>query len=251
MTEYDQFADEYDQTFQLAPWRTHIEAYSLLKRVGDVRDRAWLDVACGTGPYARALRQRGARQVVGVDLSAEMLRVARLAEERTPLGIEYHQHDVATMPRLGEFDGAIGSHLLHYAPDAARLRGMCDSVADNLVPGGRFVTFQLNPDLARRPDYYLPYGAEISLDSSRTLTDGDALTFRINVPGFRSPEVTVYHWTRARLDETLGAAGFERIRWSAPELSPEAAQGPDPQQWRDFLDRPLCMVIECVRSTAT
>ena len=60
MSDYDGFADQYDQTFELAPFRTHIEAYSLLKTVGDVRGQAWLDLACGTGPYARALRRRGA-----------------------------------------------------------------------------------------------------------------------------------------------------------------------------------------------
>jgi SAM-dependent methyltransferase len=245
MAEYDAFADQFDQTFTLAPWRTHIEAYSLLKLAGDVRGQSWLDVACGTGPYARALRRRGAGRVVGVDLSAQMLRVARAAEEQEPLGIEYSQHDVGTMPRLGDFDGALGAHLLHYATDAKHLRGMCRSIAANLVPGGRFLTFQLNPAFSRRPDYYLKYGTEMSLDPDQALSDGDALTFRINVPGFRSPEVTIYYWTRAVLDDALRAAGFDRIRWFMPELSPEASSGPDPQQWEDYLDEPLCVIIDC------
>ncbi|MEJ3748836.1 class I SAM-dependent methyltransferase [Actinomycetes bacterium KLBMP 9797] len=245
MSEYDGFADQYDQTFQLAPWRTHIEAYSLLKLAGDVRGQAWLDVACGTGAYARGLRRRGADPVCGVDLSTDMLRVARAAEAQEPLGIEYRQHDVGSMPKLGEFDGALGAHLLHYATDEDHLRGMCRSIADNLAPGGRFVTFQLNPDLSRRPDYYLPYGAELHLDPDRALTDGDGFTFTITVPGFRSPEVTIHYWSRPALDAALRAAGFHRIRWSMPELSPEAARGPDPEQWHDYLAEPLCGIIDC------
>ena len=35
MSDYEGFADQYDQTFELAPFRKHIEAYSLLKLVGD------------------------------------------------------------------------------------------------------------------------------------------------------------------------------------------------------------------------
>jgi SAM-dependent methyltransferase len=245
--EYDALADKFDQTFTLAPWRTHIEAYSLLKLAGDVRGQAWLDVACGTGPYARALRSRGAGPVAGVDLSGEMLRVARAAEEQEPLGIDYHQHDVGTMPKLGDFDGALGAHLLHYATGAQHLRGMCRSVADNLKPGGRFITFQLNPALSRQPDYYLKYGSDLGLDPERALSDGDAFTFRVNVPGFRSPEVTVYYWTAATLDDALRAAGFERIRWIMPELSPEASAGPDVAQWADYLDVPLCVIIDCVK----
>jgi len=249
VSDYDGFADQYDQTFELAPFRTHIEAYSLLRLVGDVRGQAWLDLACGTGPYARALRRRGAGPVLGVDVSPDMLRVARAAEQQEPLGIEYAQHDVGSMPKLSEFDGALGSYLLHYATDAAHLRGMCHSIADNLRPGGRFVTYQLNPALSRRPDYYLKYGAELNLDPGRPLTDGDAIAFRINVAGFRSPEVTVYYWSRAALDGALQEAGLEQIRWINPELSPEAGAGPDPQQWADYLSEPLCMIIDCVKGT--
>lgn len=247
MAEYDEFADQYDQTFKLAPFRTHIEAYSLLKQAGDVRDQAWLDVACGTGPYARALRLRGAGRVLGVDLSAEMLRVAQAAEEHEPLGIEYLQQDVGTMPTLGSFDGALGAYLLHYATNADHLRGMCRSIADNLAPGGRFLTYQLNPAFSRQPDYYLKYGTEISLNPDTTLADGDALTFRINVSGFRSPEVSIYYWSHAMLDNALRVAGFDQIRWMMPELSPEATTGPDPEQWHDYINEPLCVIIECVK----
>jgi SAM-dependent methyltransferase len=246
MSDYDGFADQYDQTFELAPFRTHIEAYSLLKNVGDVRGQAWLDLACGTGPYARALRRRGADPVLGVDLSPDMLRVARAAEQQEPLGIAYAQHDVGSMPKLGEFDGALGSYLLHYATDETHLRGMCHSIAANLRPGGRFVTYQLNPALSRRENYYLKYGTELSLDPDRPLSDGDAIAFRINLAGFRSPEVTVYYWSHATLDGGLREAGFERIRWLSPELSPQAGEGPEPEQWADYLNEPLCVIIDCV-----
>ena len=251
MPDYDEFADEYDQTFKLAPFRTHIEAYSLLKLVGDVREQAWLDVACGTGPYTRALRMRGAARVLGVDLSAEMLRVARAAEEEQPLGVEYLQQDVGVMPRVGVFDGALGAYLLHYGRTEEQLRGMCSSIAGNLRPGGRFVTYQLNPAFARQSDYYLKYGTEMSLDPGTALADGDDVIFRINVPGFRSPEVAIYYWSRAMLDDALRDAGFDQIRWIMPELSPEASRGPDPQQWQDYINEPLCVIIECVKGQHT
>ncbi|MBE1491730.1 hypothetical protein [Plantactinospora soyae] len=35
-----------------------------------------------------------------------------------------------------------------------------------------------------------------------------------------------------------------------PELSPQAARGPDRRHWQEFLDQPLCVVIECVRDGA-
>ena len=243
MPDFDGFADQYDQTFELAPFRTHIEAHSVLKALGDVNGQAWLDVACGTGPYSRALRKRGAARVLGVDLSPDMLRRARAAEEQEPLGIEYVEHDAGTMPSFGDFDGALGVYLLHYGTDETHLRGMCASIAANLRPGGRFITYQLNPELSREPDYYLKYGTELSLDPRASLADGDAIGFRINLGDFRSPEVLVYYWSRATLDDALRPAGFERVRWIRPVLAPQVEPGP----FQDYLDQPLCVVLECVK----
>jgi len=163
------------------------------------------------------------------------------------LGVEYLHQDVGTMPRLGVFDGALGAYLLHYATNEQHLHGMCRSIAENLRPGGRFVTYQLNPAFARRPDYYLKYGSELSLEPGASLADGDGIIFRINLPGFRSPEVTIYYWSRALLDNALRVAGFDQVRWVMPELSPEASRGPEPQHWQDYLDEPLCVILECVK----
>ncbi len=48
---------------------------SLARRLGRSRGRAWLDVACGTGSHLSFLRRQYA--VTGIDVSREMLRVAR------------------------------------------------------------------------------------------------------------------------------------------------------------------------------
>lgn len=115
MAEYDTFADRYDTTFELVPLRTYVEAHSVLKLVGDVTRQAWLDLACGTGAYTRELRRRGASRVLGVDLSPEMIRVARAAEHEQPSGVEYQVADVGALGEVGRFDGALGVYLLHYS----------------------------------------------------------------------------------------------------------------------------------------
>jgi 2-polyprenyl-3-methyl-5-hydroxy-6-metoxy-1,4-benzoquinol methylase len=48
-----------------------------LEHAGDLRDKRVLDVGCGSGRYAVELARRGAAEVVGVDFSAEMLRLAQ------------------------------------------------------------------------------------------------------------------------------------------------------------------------------
>jgi len=226
VADYDSFADRFDQTFQLAPVRTYVEAYSIMRLLGDVAGQAWLDLACGTGAYSRALRRRGAYPVLGIDLSAEMIRVARTAEEEEPLDLKYLVQDVATMEDLGQFDGALGAYLLHYAsPD--QLPRMCQRISRHLRPGGRLLTYQLNPDISRQPGYYLRYGSDLQFGRDFAFGDGDAFSFCIKVPGFQSPDLTIYYWSRQALDDALRAAGFGRIRWLMPELSPEASQQPE------------------------
>src|SRR6202035_2471937 len=91
-TNYDPITEQYKRSKQ-QPWRTHIEAFTLLQLIGDPGGKAVLDVACGEGYYTRLLRQQGATQVTGVDLSAGMIELARAQEARHRQGIEYRVGD--------------------------------------------------------------------------------------------------------------------------------------------------------------
>jgi 2-polyprenyl-3-methyl-5-hydroxy-6-metoxy-1,4-benzoquinol methylase len=52
------------------------ESYTFFRMVGALAGQRVLDLACGFGFYTRLLKQRGAAQVLGVDLSPEMIRLA-------------------------------------------------------------------------------------------------------------------------------------------------------------------------------
>jgi 2-polyprenyl-3-methyl-5-hydroxy-6-metoxy-1,4-benzoquinol methylase len=71
-TDYDPIAEQYKRSKQ-QPWRTYIEAFTLMEIIGDPQGKSVLDIACGEGFYSRLLRQYGARKVVGIDLSARMI----------------------------------------------------------------------------------------------------------------------------------------------------------------------------------
>ncbi|MEV6205742.1 class I SAM-dependent methyltransferase [Kitasatospora sp. NPDC051914] len=247
MADYDRFADRYDRTADLSPTRVPIEFYSVFKLLGDITGQDWLDVGCGTGIYTRAMRRRGARRVVGVDLSPEMVRIANEAEANEPLGVEYLVRDAAELEEIAPFDGALGAFLLHYSTDRKHLDRMCRGISRNLAPGGRFVTHQLNPEISTAPGYYRPYGIDFRFPA-HALKDGDGFTFRFDSPDADSPEFGIHYWSRPVLDDALAAAGFRDIRWVMPELSPQAAARPDADRWQDYLDRPICVLIEATRS---
>lgn len=88
ITNYDAIAEEYKKA-KLQPWRLYIETFMLFDLVGDLTGKSVLDLGCGEGFHTRLLRQKGADRVVGVDLFAGMIDLARKQEEHHPLGIEY------------------------------------------------------------------------------------------------------------------------------------------------------------------
>jgi toxoflavin synthase len=110
-----------------------------LRMVGALDGQRVLDLACGDGFYMRLLKQHGAAQVIGVNISPEMIRLAHQQEQAAPLGITYQVGDAVALPALGPFDLVTAVYLLPYATSKEQMLGMFQRVYDNLVTGGRFI----------------------------------------------------------------------------------------------------------------
>ena len=112
--QYDGIAEAYRDSRRL-PFRRYVEAYSLFEILGDLRGTRVLDLACGDGFYTRMVKAAGALEVTGVDLSAEMIRLAEEEERARPLGCRYLHRDAATLDRPGQVDLVVAVYLLNYA----------------------------------------------------------------------------------------------------------------------------------------
>jgi ubiquinone/menaquinone biosynthesis C-methylase UbiE len=69
----------FNKTFRMAVFERYDLAFA---HAGDVTDKAVLDVGCGSGVYSVDFARRGARRVVGVDFSGNMLDLARREAEQ-------------------------------------------------------------------------------------------------------------------------------------------------------------------------
>lgn len=138
MAEYDSIAEAYRDSKRL-PFRECIERHTLFKTLGEIRGKTMLDLACGDGFYTRLIRQAGAAEATGVDLSPEMIRLAEQEEKRQPLGCRYVSQDVAKMKPSAPVDIVVAMYLLNYADTAELLRRFCQVCCDALRPGGRLV----------------------------------------------------------------------------------------------------------------
>lgn len=106
--QYDHIGSKYDEYARTATLK-QAESYTFFRIVGSLGGKRVMDLACGFGFYTRMLKQHGAVQVVGVDISPEMVRLATEQEQAEPLGISYQICDAAALPQMGPLRSGYGS----------------------------------------------------------------------------------------------------------------------------------------------
>jgi 2-polyprenyl-3-methyl-5-hydroxy-6-metoxy-1,4-benzoquinol methylase len=104
-----------------------------------------LDLGCGTGSICINLAQRG-YDMIGVDLSCEMLSCAAEKSKQKGLEILYLNQDITEFELYGTVDGALClMDTLNYITDKRKLRKFFKLVANYLNPGGLFI-FDINSE---------------------------------------------------------------------------------------------------------
>ena len=233
MTEYDAISREYRESKRL-PFREHVERYTLFELLGDVRGKTVLDLACGDGFYTRLLRQAGALQVTGVDVSEGMIKLAEERERRHPLGCRYVCADVAAFEPAEPVDLVVAVYLLNYARTPGQLLRFCRVCREALRPGGRLVGLNNNVrNMAARTGSLRKYGLERTWE--RPLAEGDVIRYTMfNADGgqFGFDNFHLKPETHAAAFER---AGFRSFRWIDVMLHPSEVDNPF---WHDFIANP-------------
>lgn len=111
---------------------SHLRRYEFAARF--VRGKRVLDLACGAGYGSALLKDAGASEVVGVDVSAECVRYAR--QRYLQPGIEFLEGDGMTFASAGGCDVIVSLETIEHVPDA---NGFVAHLASLLVPGGILV----------------------------------------------------------------------------------------------------------------
>ena len=215
---YDDIAEWYDAwagpTLHTDPFFPTVETL-----MGDVAGQRICDLACGQGRVARSLAERGA-SVVGVDLSAKLLEIARRHEHAEPRGIEYLQADARSLDTVPDraFDGVICFMALMDIPDVAPT---LHTVARILRPGGWFIFAILHPC------YHTPRSGEMASPEGWLRIVGDYFAegywrseSRTGPPG----KVGAYHRMLSTYMNTLIDAGLTLERVIEPPATAALAE---------------------------
>jgi 2-polyprenyl-3-methyl-5-hydroxy-6-metoxy-1,4-benzoquinol methylase len=219
MTFYETLSSYYDRLF---PMETEILDF-LRERLGN-RERI-LDIACGTGTYARGLADAG-YSVTAVDADAAMIQKAKQSSQGS--SVLFLEGRMEELPRGvdGTFDAAycIGNSLPHLT-EVSMVRRFFSGVASLLAPRGRLIVQTVNFDrIPAQGIFQLPSlsGGEVSMKRLYKRTeDPNTILFET--------EITVGHGAQA---QTISQAVPLRVS-KKEELVAFAGEA-------DFVGREVC-----------
>ena len=219
---FDLFAPRYDcEEFTR---NTEAEVRFIRERLRPPPGGRILDVGCGTGRHSVGLARLGFR-VTGVDLSGQMLALARQRAEEASVEVEWVHADATSFVRTDGFDAAIclcegamcllGADddplqhdltILHNVHSALRPRGRC---LVNVLNGCRQLRAYNDDDIAvGRYDVLNMTEASDVLDYWPDITEG----FQVRERGYTPPEIRrMFAWTGFRI---LGLYGGTAGAWN-------------------------------------
>lgn len=142
MDSYVDFAYVYDKLIDqdYEKWADYIES---IFNANGLKPSLVLDLGCGTGSVTNILAKRG-YDMIGVDLSVDMLNVAREKANDMGVNVLYLCQDIRSFELYGTVDAIICTlDVLNYITDPRDLKKVFKLVKNYLNPNGVFI-FDIN-----------------------------------------------------------------------------------------------------------
>jgi SAM-dependent methyltransferase len=197
--EYDAWAAVYDR------WGHFDEDIPFYVELAREADGPIVELAVGTGRVAVAVAQQTGKPVLGLDVSATMLEVAR--DRARGLPVELRQADMRdfTLDEPAALVYVPGRSLLHLHGWGEK-RDVFRRIAASLRPGGRFAfnCFAFDPRVAAALDGVRQESGGIEHTSRYVAADS-----RVEIERDDGATITAWWVTRSELEGLLDVAGLE------------------------------------------
>jgi ubiquinone/menaquinone biosynthesis C-methylase UbiE len=239
---YDSVATDYDIIWNVPAVKILFALLdTTLRNLGPWDGASVIDMACGTGIGLREAKKLGCKKLVGIDISNEMLEVAK---QTSPGEFELHHADCSKdMSSLGleegGFDLVIGMWLLNYPENRAGMEGMWRNIARYLKPGsGKFVGIiqnqeKVQPESMR--DKMDVYGARET--KVKELESGEGSVMHVEFDTEPKVEFDTFVLKKEILESEAEKAGMRNLRYvrAGDEVRKEV-EGKSEEWWRELLD---------------
>lgn len=146
---YDQYGKEYQKTRdERRPERLFNEEYelpSMIKAVGNVKNKWLLDIGCGAGKHSKKYLSKGAK-VCGLDISKTMI---EMAKKECP-SIDFKVGSMDKIPFNKKFDIITASLCIDYIDN---LGPVFKEISSHLKKGGLFYFSAESPQIPSKEKY--------------------------------------------------------------------------------------------------
>jgi SAM-dependent methyltransferase len=203
----------------------------------DLQGKRIVDLGCGFGWFARWAREHGAAQVLGLDLSLNMIARAKADTDDPKIDYEIADLDRLDLPEAS-FDVAYSSLALHYVVDFDRL---VRTVHRALLPGSDFIFTIEHPIYMAptRPGWWVDDEGRKTWPIDRYAVEGPRTT------DWLAKGIVKQHRTMGTTLNGLIGAGFT-VR-HVQEWSPSADQVAADPELSEELERPMMLLVAARR----
>lgn len=215
---YNNFAEDYEETNE-KPDKKYSTLPTVLQLVGDTSGKTIVDLGCGSGFFARACANAGAKQVIGVDNSDGELAIAYAHPHEH---IKFIKGDIFT-DQLPHGDIFLAPYVVNYAASIDELKKFFTSVRSSLSPGGKFIGVIDEPG-----------GYDTRRFGALKFLDGDRVRIELYVHEKFVCELFSHYFSRNEIEKSLIEAGFKEITWHAPIISDEGLEKFGADFWKNY-----------------
>jgi len=235
--EYDKIGKQYKLATK-RPLRRYAYEPTIGLYLPSLKGKRILDLACGDGVVTRMMRDAGASELVGLDLSQEMIDLASAQDSDK---ITYAKRDCMKddLTDFGKFDLTTGMMFLHYASNRKDLENTVKNIKDSLKENGTFCGMLVNPDLVLKG--HDRYGVNIPFGDKK---EGKQVKIELtDFEGNKFCDVKDYFWKRETFEGLFQKYGFS-TEWLPGIVSQEGLDQYGKEFWKDYLENPIYVMIK-------
>ncbi len=235
MTQYNYFAKPYDE-WTKSSLRKYAWEETVKKNIKDVKGKRVLDVACGSGSSIEIIYSLGAKEVVGIDVSSEVINIAKKKFPENKFLVKDISCD--SFDELNKFDIITAIFLFEYAQKKEILVSMIRNISQLIYPGGNFYSLTIDPFAILKHDYY--YG----IKATNPQEEGKEY-FAILHNDKREAlfKVGMFFWSFKTIKEILKEEGFSEIKLLPVFVSNQGIREYGEDFWKDFFKSPVYLMI--------
>lgn len=210
------------------------EWYALQKMLPDFKGKRVLDLGCGFGWHCQYAAEKGAKSVLGIDISEKMLQKAREMNKFAQVSYQCLPIEDISFEKES-YDVVISSLAFHYI---ASFEMVCKKIASILTPGGCLIFSTEHPIFTaqgKQDWYYTEGGTRLHWPVDNYFAEGKRNAV------FLGEEVVKYHRTLTTYLNTLLQNGL--CLTSVIEAEPQSEMLEKYPEFRDEMRRPMILLV--------